>query len=267
MSPGASGAARDELVAGRAHRNTRTRVAENLGDVEAREHAEVRRREQRSGVEHTLPDFEISTRMPHVIAVLRGLENVDGGFARARALHHHDGVGALGHRRTGHDPDRFPGTHHRGRCHTRRAARRRRAARPAPRPTHRRCRTRAPRTRPSRCSRTAVPTPPPPRLPRARGPRASCQRNEPRRQGCDRVEDALLRLAQRNHERTRLRDASPLHDLAQRIGKLAARDPRGRARARCWHADNRAFGRRRSGRPRNAVRAPSLHEEAAQSRR
>ena len=70
----------------------------------------------------------------------------------AVSLDHHDGVGAVGHRRAGHDPDRL----------ARRRPRRsgaapggQRADDLAARPARRRCRRPAPRSRPSPCWRTA----------------------------------------------------------------------------------------------------------------
>ena len=104
-------AALHQLVAGRAHADPRARETQDLGDVEAGEHPEVRRREQGARVEHALPGFEIAAGRAHVIAVRRGREDRDRTSPSARVqLDHHDGVGTRGHRRAGHDPDRLAGS-------------------------------------------------------------------------------------------------------------------------------------------------------------
>ena len=59
-------------------------MTQHLGDVEAREHAEVRGREHGARIEHALADLEVAAREPHVVAVRRGFEDVDAPRPRLR---------------------------------------------------------------------------------------------------------------------------------------------------------------------------------------
>ena len=99
-------AALDQLVARRDHTDARARVTRHLVDVEARENAQVRGRQQHAAREDELAGLHITTGEPHVLARLRHLDD-DVVAVDARPLDHHDGVGAFGHRRARHDANRL----------------------------------------------------------------------------------------------------------------------------------------------------------------
>ena len=87
-----------------------------MGDVEAREHAEVCGAQLGAGCEHHVTGFHITGRGTHVVAAGRGRFDQHAAVAfRSRALDHHDGIGPIGHRRTGHDPNGLAGTNGAGR--------------------------------------------------------------------------------------------------------------------------------------------------------
>ena len=154
ICPGRSGA--PSVTSSSPVDSTATRADGNGGDaagVDAGEHAGHRGCDDRAGAQHDLP-------RPHVIA--RPAHGGAGGHDRTEAdaaalealavLDHRHGVGAGGHRRTGHDPHGLPWTHDDRRTAPRRPpARRRRGARPA----RRRGRRIAPRSRRRPSWRTA----------------------------------------------------------------------------------------------------------------
>ena len=77
-------------------------------DVDAREHAEVRRAEHGAGAEHDLARSDVATGAAHVVARLRLLLHEHAVVAVALGeLDDDDRVGAVGHRRAGHDADRL----------------------------------------------------------------------------------------------------------------------------------------------------------------
>ena len=119
-------------------------------------------------------------------------------------------------------------------------------ARPRSRP---RCRRPAPRSRPSRCSRTAAPARRGDAGSASTSPSASAERD--RRRGArrrHRAEDRGLGVGERDHDAT-ARRAMPRRARARRaVGQRRARGRAGRARARCWPGGSRASGRCRSDR-------------------
>ncbi len=60
-------------------------------------------------LEDEIAGLDVAARAPHVLAELGRLD-LDPITVGARALDHHDRVGAVGHRRAGHDADRLART-------------------------------------------------------------------------------------------------------------------------------------------------------------
>ena len=124
-------------------------------DVDAREHAEVRGAEHGAGAEHASL-VDVAARPAHVIALRASPLHEHAVDAVAfGALDHDDGIGAVGHRRAGHDADRLARRRQESSARDPPGAPPPRGAERARRPWHRRCSRPAPRTRPSRCWRTA----------------------------------------------------------------------------------------------------------------
>ena len=99
----------DQLVAGREHADPRPRVA-----PAPRSTSRLASTPRCAGVstvpglEHPLARLEVAARGPHVVAGARGRDDRDPSSPSAfGALDHHDRVGAVGHRRAGHDADRL----------------------------------------------------------------------------------------------------------------------------------------------------------------
>ena len=227
--------------------------AGTVADAEAREHAEVRR------AEHACP-ARTPRRRP------RGRRRRARTWSPARrrvrdehavvavalgALDHHDRVGAVGHRRAGHDADRLAGADRRP------SAR----ARPASSPTTR-SRTGAPRPRAGGVGgahRVAVHRgvgERRDRLGRATTGSASTRpsasrerRRRPASSAVDRAEDRGLDLGERDHADDRSRRARASRTSStQELARARGRGRPGRARARRWPGGSRSSGRCRSGR-------------------
>ena len=81
-------------------------MTRHLVYVEAREHADMRGREERATREDELAGVDITTGGPHVLARLCHLDD-DRLAVDARPLDHHDRVRAFGHRRARHDANRL----------------------------------------------------------------------------------------------------------------------------------------------------------------
>ena len=238
ICPGASGPRLDELVAGREHADARPRVRAHVGGrrgsparrcgaaVEHRPRARTPRRRPRGRRRRGArgrPGSTSRVTLDAVVAVARG------------ALDHHDRVGAVGHRGAGHDPDRLPRPDRDGRARARRRARPPPAAAPGAPRSHRWCRRPAPRSRPSRCWRTAEPPRArrPARRGRARGRRPG--RPRPARGGGTAPRIAAWTSASGHHDRPRRRTSS-----RRKSPQLGPEVGRGRGRARCWPAGSRA---------------------------
>ena len=196
----------DQLVAGATARPTRSRgCTTHLAHADAGQHAEVAGAEHLAGFEHRVAGAQVVARRPHRLA--RRHLRLDGDARAvvepARALDHHDGVGAVGHRRAGEDPHRL--------------ARPAAPARPGapPRPPRRPAappatsgdapadvRRPAPRTRPSRCWRTAARPPATSPSRPARTPPPPPSRSDRGSSGATRAEHVRLRVSERDQHGT-----------------------------------------------------------------
>ncbi len=84
-------------------------MTRHLVHVDAREHTEIRGREQRAAREHELSGLDVAARVTYVLAGFRDLDH-DAIAIDARALDHHHRVGTRRHRRAGHDANRLART-------------------------------------------------------------------------------------------------------------------------------------------------------------
>ena len=290
--PGSSGCGPlDQLVAGGEHADPGPGHDRDLG--RGRATASTPRwpaRQHLAGREHRLARLR-GRRRPGARGCRRAprsrTSTVASSSATCGALDHHDGVGAVGHRRAGHDADRLarpdatvggasparivPTTREHGR------ARRRR---------RRRCRRPARRSRPSRCWRTAGRPRRRRRPRRARSPSASASGTATGASGVSapstwarasssEIMPLILpprRSTPHGSRRDRRRPAISRRGRAWRRARRGrrgtrGRGPRGRWRARPWPAGSRASCRCRSGPRRTGSRRRSGRRGAARWRR
>ena len=224
-----------------------------------------------AGGEHRVAGVQVVARGPHVQARrhLR-LDRHDGAVGAALgALDHHDRVGAVGHRRAGHDPHRL----------ARRRARGRRGGRPPPRPR--------PAARPARLGGAGgVGRPHGVAVHRRVGERRHVRR---RRDGLGEHEPGRVGPGHRQRARRQRRrpargrgpgprragsrpaarsaDALLAHVRRRARRGTRGRGPRGPAPARRWPGGSRACCRCRSGRRRTCSRAPPRWRGACRWRR
>ena len=94
------GAVGDQLVAGRQHADPRTAVGGHLEHADGGQHPEVPGGELLPRAEDDVADTHVVAGGTDVVAgSRRALDGHDGATVESlRALHHHDGVGTVGHR-------------------------------------------------------------------------------------------------------------------------------------------------------------------------
>ena len=103
----------DQLIAGGEDADAWAAVGTDRLAADAGQHADVAGIEKRALGEDELADLHVLAGRAHGIAERGSVEHADlrgGGAGRVRVLDRHDAVGAVGHGRTGHDPDRLPRT-------------------------------------------------------------------------------------------------------------------------------------------------------------
>src|SRR2546421_8247595 len=83
-------------------------MTHDLMHVDAREHADMGRREDRAALEDARAGDDVTAHGSHVLADTCLLDD-HAVAVGARALDHHDGIGTVGHWCPGHDADRFAG--------------------------------------------------------------------------------------------------------------------------------------------------------------
>ncbi len=122
----------DQLVAGREHGDPGPGVDEDRSMVDARQHAEHRRAHDRAGGEQQVAADDVVADVAEGVARPNGAIDADHDAIvdPLGVLHHDDGVGAIRHRRTGHDADRLAAAERHVGGGAGRDRRRRRAARP-----------------------------------------------------------------------------------------------------------------------------------------